>query len=81
MGINQMTQEIAGSNTSHVAQMKAVGDVVMVTAWSIVAMNFAASSVAGGYADEVLTAGGADAGAGMQSLQGIIWSMVILLLV
>lgn len=35
-GIEQMTQEMAGGNTSHVAQVKNIGDGIMTVAWGFV---------------------------------------------
>ncbi|HBK57634.1 MAG TPA: conjugal transfer protein TraY [Xanthomonadales bacterium] len=36
LGIEQMTQQMAGGNTSHVAQVKGIGDGIMATAWGFV---------------------------------------------
>jgi len=78
--INQMTQEIAGANTSHIAQMKSVGDIVVATAWTVAGVHFFASGVGGGLADDVLTVGTFDLGGALQSVNGVIWFMVIALL-
>lgn len=78
--INQMTQEIAGSNTSHIAQMKAVGDTVMATAWAVAGAYFIASGFGGGLADDVLTIGTFDAGTALQSMGGIMTMLVLSLL-
>lgn len=78
--INQMTQEIAGANTSHIAQMKSVGDIVVATAWTVAGIHAIASGFGGGLADDILTVGTFDAGSALQSIDGLIWFMVVALL-
>ncbi|MEA9749379.1 DotA/TraY family protein [Xanthomonas campestris pv. raphani] len=45
-GIELMTQNMAGSNTSHVAQVKAVGDTIMDVAWAQAGVLVIATGVA-----------------------------------
>lgn len=78
--INQMTQEIAGANTSHIAQMKSIGDVVMATAWTVAGIHFLASGFGGGIADDLATVGTFDAGEALASLNGVVWALVLSLL-
>lgn len=47
IGIEMITQNMAGSNTSHVSQVKAIGDIIMAVAWT----NVGALAIAGGLAD------------------------------
>ena len=61
-GIEQMTQEMAGSNTSHVAQVKNIGDNIITAGWALIGMNFTANFVAGTANISVL---GTDAGTGL----------------
>lgn len=78
--INQMTQEIAGANTSHIAQMKSVGDTVMASAWALLGTNFILRGFGGGIADDVLTVGTFDAGSALESIGGLMTSAVMMLL-
>lgn len=45
--IRQMTEEIGGSNLSHMAQMKNVGDIIMNTAWTVYGLVIVAKGAAG----------------------------------
>lgn len=78
--VNQMTQEIAGDNTSHVAQMKSVGDTVMATGWVVAGGYFTLSGFGGGIADDVLTLGTFDVGSALQSMSGVFTTAVLMLL-
>lgn len=78
--IHQMTQEIGGDNTSHIAQMKAVGDTVMSTAWVLAGLQFVVTGAGSGIVENVLTFGSFDVGAAMQSISGIVWAMALSLL-
>ena len=62
IGIEQMTQEMSGSNTSHVAQVKNIGDNIITAGWALIGMNFAANFAAGTANISVL---GTDAGTGL----------------
>ena len=64
MGLSTITGQLAGSNTSHVAQVKSIGDTIVNTAWGIVGLQFAARFVAGSAEISVL---GTDAGRGLSS--------------
>ncbi|MEQ2334202.1 DotA/TraY family protein [Xanthomonas euvesicatoria pv. euvesicatoria] len=78
--INQLTQEIAGSNLSHVAQMKSVGDTIMAVAWTIQGAQFIAAGVGGGYWDDAVSLGSVDAGSAIQTLTPSVASVFIMLL-
>ncbi|WP_239524573.1 DotA/TraY family protein [Stenotrophomonas maltophilia] len=67
-GINQLTQEIAGSNLSHVAQMKNVGDTIMAVAWTIQGAQFIVAGFGGGLWDDAVTFGAYDIGASIETL-------------
>ena len=45
--ISKITENLAGSNTSHVAQVKSTGDIIINTGWAIVGLNFAARAASG----------------------------------
>lgn len=78
--INAMTQEIGGDNTSHIAQMKSVGDTVMATAWVLLGLHFIATGLGSGIDAQVLTLGAFNVGAALQSVSGIVWAMALSLL-
>lgn len=69
--IRQISEEIGGSNTSHVTQMKNVGDVVMGTGWALLGAASIANGFAGGIADDVLTVGTFDAHAALEPAMGV----------
>lgn len=70
--INQMTQEIAGSNLNHMSQMKSFGDTIVVAGEGVLI----SSAVAAGAANSWLAQGtakiGFDAGATLAMLSGTI---------
>lgn len=78
--INQMTEEIAGSNLNHMSQMKSFGDTIVASGWALAGTLATAAGVANAKAAS-LTAGWAfDAGASLSILSGVFTLMIIGLL-
>jgi conjugal transfer/type IV secretion protein DotA/TraY len=84
--INQMTEEIAGSNLNHMSQMKSFGDTIIAAGWALVGTMVSAAGVAGSW----IVQGGAkfafDPGAAISMIGGIttffaimLWGMGIVL--
>lgn len=78
-GINQMTQEIAGSNLNHMSQMKSFGDTIV----GIGEGCLAAVASAAGVASSVVAKGtiglAFDVGAVLQVLSGVVTTLAIAL--
>lgn len=78
-GINQMTQDIAGSNLNHMSQMKSFGDTIV----GIGEGCLAAMASAAGVANSVIAKGTVglafDVGAVLQILSGVVTTLVIAL--
>ncbi|MFS2113392.1 DotA/TraY family protein [Herbaspirillum frisingense] len=78
-GINQMTQEIAGSNLNHMSQMKSFGDTIV----GIGEGCLAAMAGAAGVANSVIAKGTVglafDVGAVLQVLSGVVTTLTIAL--
>lgn len=55
--ISQITENLAGSNTSHVAQVKSIGDLIMTAGWSIAGVNALSNGVAGSLGGEAVSQG------------------------
>ena len=55
--IAKITENLAGANTSHVAQVKSIGDMIMNTAWIIVGANALTNGVAGSLGGEAVSQG------------------------
>lgn len=78
--INQMTQEIAGSNLNHMSQMKSFGDTIVGTGEALLVAFASATGVASSLAGKVAGAGIMDWGAVLQFLSSIISVLVIAIL-
>ncbi|QJQ02321.1 conjugal transfer protein TraY [Herbaspirillum rubrisubalbicans Os34] len=78
-GINQMTQEVAGSNLNHMSQMKSFGDTIV----GIGEGCLAAMAGAAGVANSVIAKGTVglafDVGAVLQVLSGVVTTLAIAL--
>lgn len=80
-GIEQMTQEMAGSNTSHVAQVKGVGDTIMAAGWTLFGTYVLGNSIAKGVSDSLLgEVGGGVVHGLVEPMGGLITMMVLALL-
>lgn len=77
--INQMTQEIAGSNLNHMSQMKSFGDTIVGIGEAMLAALAVATGAANSVAAKVTIGLGFDTGAVLQFLSGIFTFMVLAL--
>lgn len=77
--INQMTQEIAGSNLNHMSQMKSFGDSIVGAGEALLVAMASATGVANSWAAQGTTKIGFDAGAVLQFLSGLMTTVVIAL--
>lgn len=76
--INQMTEEIAGSNLNHMSQMKSLGDTIVVTGEALILTVSAAAGVAGGAPVKLLgTIGSFDFGAALSIFSGVVTFITI----
>lgn len=78
--IHQMTYTIAGSNLSHISQMKAVGDTITGAAWGIAGTMFMANGVANANVTKLTVGNVFDIGAALNSMSGIVATIFNLLL-
>lgn len=78
--INQMTEEIAGSNLNHMSQMKSFGDTIVGTGWGLLGTMATAAGVSNSWAAQATAKVGFDAGAAISVVTGVVTMMVILLL-
>lgn len=78
--INQMTQEIAGSNLNHMSQMKSFGDTIVAAGWGLLGTMATASGVSNSWAAQGTAKIGFDAGAAISVVMGVVTMLVILLL-
>lgn len=78
--INQMTQEIAGSNLNHMSQMKSFGDSIVGTGEGLLIAMASATGVANSWAAQGTAKIGFDAGAVLQFLSSIVTVLVIALM-
>jgi conjugal transfer/type IV secretion protein DotA/TraY len=78
--INQMTQEIAGSNLNHMSQMKSFGDTIVGTGEAMLITLASATGVANSWAAQATIKVGFDVGAVFQFLSGTLTVLLMLLL-
>lgn len=78
--INGFTQLLAGSNLSHVGQIKAVGDTIIHGAEMIVATLFTVSGLGGSNAVTLTLGNVFSVGAALSSISGILTSVVMVIL-
>ncbi|WP_334666580.1 DotA/TraY family protein, partial [Streptomyces cyaneofuscatus] len=78
--IHQMTQEIAGSNLSHISQMKAVGDTIVSAAWGLAGTLAVGSGLASSNAAQLTVGNVFDMGAALASMSGMLGTIFSLLL-
>lgn len=78
--IHQMTYTIAGSNLSHISQMKAVGDTITGAAWGIAGTMFMANGVANANGVKLTVGNVFDVGAALNSMSGMVATIFNLLL-
>lgn len=80
-GIYEFTQKIAGSNMSHVGQIKSVGDSIMGSAEAIALLAFTASGAANSNVAKLTVGNLFDIGAALGSINAILMSVVLSLLI
>jgi conjugal transfer/type IV secretion protein DotA/TraY len=80
-GIDDLTQQIAGSNLSHVGQIKAVGDTIIGSAETIATAMWVMNGAANSTAIKVTVSNLFDVGAALGSINPLLMSMVFSLLV
>ena len=78
--IHQMTQEIAGSNLSHISQMKAVGDTIVAAAWGLAGTLAVGTGLANSNAAKLTIGNVFDMGAALSSMSGMLGTIFSLLL-
>lgn len=84
--INQMTEEIAGSNLNHMSQMKSFGDTIIAAGWALVGTMVSAAGVGGSWIAQGTAKLAFDPGAAISMIGGIVtffsimlWGMGIML--
>lgn len=78
--INQMTEEIAGSNLNHMSQMKSFGDTIVTAGWALAGTLATAAGVGNAKAVSLTAGWGFDAGAALGILGGVFTMIIIGLL-
>lgn len=78
--INQMTEEIAGSNLNHISQMKSFGDSIVGAGWTLLGSMVTASGVSNSWTAQITTKIAFDAGAAVQVVMGVVSVLVLMLL-
>lgn len=79
-GIYEFTSQLAGSNLSHVGQIKAVGDTIMGSAETIAMMTFVASGAANSNAAKLTVGNVFDVGSALGSINPMVMTIAISLL-
>lgn len=77
--MRQFTQELAGSNLSHVGQIKAVGDTIIGAGELFATTMFTMSGFANANAVKLTVGNFFDVGAALSSISGILSTMVLLI--
>lgn len=80
-GIYEFTQQLAGSNLSHVGQIKAVGDVIMTSAETLAIMVFTATGAANSNVAQLTMGNFFDAGSALASINPIVMTICLSLLI
>lgn len=79
--INQMTEEIAGSNLNHISQMKSFGDSIIGAGWALTGAMATAAGVSNSWAAQGTTKTVFDIGAALGVVSGILSTIVLMVLV
>lgn len=77
--INQFTQELAGSNLSHVGQIKAVGDTIIGGGELLAMTIFTANGLANGNIIKLTVNNAFDIGSALASISGVFTTMIMLI--
>lgn len=75
--INQMTEEIAGSNLNHISQMKSFGDTIVGSGWALTAAMATTAGVSNSWAAQATAKTVFDAGAALSAVSGVLWMIII----
>lgn len=75
--INQITEEIAGSNLNHMSQMKSFGDTIVITGETLMLTLGTAAGVSNSWLGQGTVRVVFDAGAALQMLSGVFTFMMI----
>ncbi|MBR8029900.1 DotA/TraY family protein [Burkholderia cenocepacia] len=78
--INKFTQLLAGSNLSHVGQVKAVGDTIVGGAEAVVATMFTVSGVGDSNASKLTIGNIFNIGSALASISGVLTAIVMIVL-
>ncbi len=78
--INQMTEEIAGSNLNHMSQMKSLGDTIIGTGWAMAAALASAAGLAGSNTATLTAGWGFNFADAIGVVSGVFTMMIIGLL-
>ncbi|MBP8275910.1 MAG: DotA/TraY family protein [Propionivibrio sp.] len=78
--INQMTEEIAGSNLNHMSQMKSLGDTIIGTGWAMAAALTTAAGLAGSNTASLTSGWAFNFGDAIGVVSGVFTMMIIGLL-
>lgn len=81
VAIYKFTQQLSGSNLSHVGQIKAVGDTIVHAGEVLAGIMFTASGVANGNAVKLTVGNAFDVGAALSSISSILSTIVMALFV
>jgi conjugal transfer/type IV secretion protein DotA/TraY len=78
--INQMTQEIAGSNLNHISQMKSFGDTIIGAGWALVGSMATAAGVSNSWAAQATAKSVFDIGSALGVISGILTTIAVMVL-
>jgi len=76
--INQMTEQIAGSNLNHMSQMKSFGDTIVAAGWALVGTMVSVAGVSGSWIAQGTAKFAFDPGAAVQMVGGIMTFFAIM---
>lgn len=79
-GINQFIQQLAGSNLSHVGQIKAVGDTIITTGELFIVSQFTLNGFANANPIKLTTDNFFNVGAALSSISSILTTTILLIL-
>lgn len=78
--VSALTSTLAGSNLSHIGQIKSVGDTIITTGWVIAGTQALASGLAGSKALEWSVGIGFSPGEALKAMGGIVTTLIVMLL-
>lgn len=75
--INQMTEEIAGSNLNHISQMKSFGDTIVASGWALAGSLATAAGASNSWASQLTVKSVFDLGSALGVISGILTTIII----